>query len=64
MLGFNETMFCNLFFTEPDRERILENLEQAAVPGKYADGFTASDLLSDGGIRQGRRRVYGAEFRE
>lgn len=46
MLGFNETMFCNLFFTEPDRERILKNLEQAAVPGKYADGFIAPDLLA------------------
>ena len=46
MLGFNEIMFCNLFFTEPDRERILKNLEQAAVPGKYADGFIVPDLLA------------------
>lgn len=46
MLGFNETMFCNLFFTEPGREGILKNLEQAAVPGKYADGFIVPDLLA------------------
>lgn len=46
MLGFNETMFCNLFFTEPDRERILKNLEQAAVPGEHVDGFIAPDLLA------------------
>lgn len=46
MLGFNETMFCNLFFTEPDRGEVLENLEQSAVTEKYADGFIAPDFIS------------------
>lgn len=46
MLGFNETMFCNLFFTELDRERILKNLEHAAVPGEHVDGFIVPDLLA------------------
>lgn len=46
MLGFNETMFCNLFFTEPDRERILKNLERVAVSGEHVDGFIVPDLLA------------------
>ena len=45
MLGFNETMFCNLFFTEPDRERILKNLERFTVSGKSADRLIGCDLL-------------------
>ena len=45
MLGFNETMFCNLFFTEPDRERILKNLERFTIHGKPADGMIGYDLL-------------------
>lgn len=67
MLGFNETMFCNLFFTEPDRERILKNLEPFTVSGKLADGVIGCGLLefrrdigsggkfSDGSIQE----IYG-----
>lgn len=46
MLGFNETMFCNLFFTEPDRGRILENLGRFMGAGKTAAGMAAPDLLA------------------
>lgn len=45
MLGFNETMFCNLFLTEPDRGEILKNLERFTIPGKSADGMIGCDLL-------------------
>ena len=45
MLGFNETMFCNLFFTEPDKERILKNLERFTISGKSADGMIGCDFL-------------------
>lgn len=45
MLGFNETMFCNLFFTEPVRERILKNMEPFTVSGKLADGMAGCGLL-------------------
>lgn len=54
MLGFNETMFCNLFFTEPDRERILKNLELFTISGKPEDGMIGCDL-------QGFRRDIGSE---
>lgn len=46
MLGFNETMFCNLFFTEPDRGRILENLGPFVGSGKSVDGLIVPDLLA------------------
>lgn len=45
MLGFNETMFCNLFFTDPDRGEILKNLEPFTISGKLADGMVVCDFL-------------------
>ncbi len=46
MLGFNETMFCNLFFTEPDRGGILKNLERFTVSGNLADEMMVPDFLA------------------
>lgn len=45
MLGFNETMFSNLFFTEAGREEILKNLERFTISEKQADKMIGCDLL-------------------